>query len=45
MPDLTATQRMLGATITQRAARRAEREALDGKPTSAIPLGVLTQDV
>ncbi len=34
-----ATQRMLGAAVTRRAARRAEREALDGKPTSAIALG------
>jgi hypothetical protein len=34
-PDLIATQRMLGAAVTRRAARRAEREALDGKPTSA----------
>jgi len=34
-PDLAATQRMLGATVTGTAARRAEREALDGKPTSA----------
>ena len=39
LPDLAATQRMLGATVTEPAARRAEREALDGKPTSAIPLG------
>ena len=38
-PDLTATQRMLGAAVTDTAARRAEREALDGKPTSAIALG------
>ena len=30
--------RMLDAAVTQRAARRAEREALDGKPTSAIAL-------
>jgi transposase len=34
-PDTAATQRMLGAAVTQRAARRAEREALDRKPTSA----------
>jgi transposase len=34
-PDLAATQRMLGAAVTEPAARRAEREALDGKPTSA----------
>jgi transposase len=38
-PDLAATQRMLGATVTRTAAQRAEREALDGKPTSAISLG------
>ena len=38
-PDLAATQRMLGAAVTSMAARRAEREALDGKPTSAITLG------
>jgi len=38
-PDLAATQRMLGAAVTEMAAHRAEREALDGKPTSAIPLG------
>jgi transposase len=36
-PDLAATQRMLGAAVTTTAAQRAEREALDGKPTSAIP--------
>ena len=36
-PDLTATQRMAGATVTHRAARRAERAALDGKPPTAIP--------
>jgi transposase len=34
-PDLAATQRMLGGAVTDQAARRAEREALDGKPTSA----------
>jgi hypothetical protein len=39
LPDLAATQRMLGAAVTGTAARRAEREALDGKPTPAIPLG------
>ena len=39
LPDLAATQRMLGAAVTEPAARRAEREALDGKPTSAISLG------
>ena len=33
--DLTATQRMAGAAVTRRAARSAERAALDGKPTSA----------
>jgi hypothetical protein len=38
-PDLAATQRMLGAAITRRADRRAERAALDSKPTSAISLG------
>ena len=36
-PDLTATQRMLGAAVTDQAARRAERAALDGKPTTATP--------
>ena len=36
MPDTAATQRMLGEVVTQRAARRAERAALDDKPTSAI---------
>ena len=34
-PDTAATQRMLGDAVTHTAARRAEREALDGKPTSA----------
>jgi transposase len=34
-PDLAATQRMAGATVTEPAARRAKREALDGKPPSA----------
>ncbi|MGO9496691.1 MAG: hypothetical protein ACLQA5_08290 [Solirubrobacteraceae bacterium] len=29
--DLAATQRMLGDTVTNMAARRAEREALDGQ--------------
>ena len=38
-PDLAATQRMAGDAVTKMAARRAEREALDGKPTSAIALG------
>jgi transposase len=37
--DLTATQRMLGAAATHRAARRAERAALDGKPTTATTFG------
>jgi transposase len=36
--DLTATQRMAGAAVTRRAARSDEREALDGKPTSANTL-------
>jgi transposase len=35
VPDTAATQRMLGTAVTRRAARRAEREALDGTPTSA----------
>jgi hypothetical protein len=38
-PDLAATQRMAGAAVTELAARRAERGALDGKPTSATTLG------
>lgn len=38
-PDLAATRRMLGAAVTDMAARRAERAALDGTPTSAISLG------
>jgi transposase len=38
MPDTAATQRMLGQAVTGTAARRAEREALDGKSTSAITL-------
>jgi transposase len=38
-PDIAGTQRMAGAALTPRAARRAEREALDGKPTSATALG------
>jgi hypothetical protein len=37
VPDLAATQRMAGAAVTRRAARRGEREALDGKPASAKP--------
>jgi hypothetical protein len=36
VPDLTATQRMTVAAVTPRAARRAEREALDRKTPSAI---------
>jgi transposase len=38
-PETAATQRMLGAAVTETAAQRAEREALDGKPTSATTLG------
>jgi transposase len=38
-PDTAATQRMLGDAVTHRAAHRAEREALDSKPTSATTLG------
>src|SRR6202165_5220682 len=38
-PDLAATQRMLGAAVTDTAAPRAEREALDAKPTSATAPG------
>jgi hypothetical protein len=38
-PELTATQRMLGAAVTRRAGRRPEREALDGKPTTATSPG------
>jgi transposase len=34
-PDPAATQRMLGDTVTETAARRAERAALDDKPTTA----------
>ena len=37
--DVTATQRMAGAAVTQRADRRDEREALDGQPTSATDAG------
>jgi len=36
-PDILATQRMAGAAVTQRAARRAERAALDSQPPAAIP--------
>jgi transposase len=32
VPDLAATQRMAGADVTRRAARRDERAALDGQP-------------
>jgi transposase len=39
LPDTAATQRMLGAAVTEQAARRAERAALDGKPTSATTQG------
>ena len=39
VPDTAATQRMLGTAVTRRAARRAEREVLDGTPTSANALG------
>jgi transposase len=38
-PDLAATQRMLGDAVTGTAARRVERGALYGKPTSATALG------
>jgi transposase len=38
-PDLAATQRMAGAAVTDPAARRAERAALDDKPTTATPVG------
>ena len=38
-PDTAATQRMLGDAVTRRAGRRPERNALDGKPTSANALG------
>jgi transposase len=37
--DSPATQRLAGAAVTRRAARRAEREALDGKPAAATALG------
>lgn len=36
--DLTATQRTAGAAVTQRATRRDEPAALDGKPASATAL-------
>lgn len=38
-PDLPATKRMAGAAVTHRAARRAERPALDSKPAPAISIG------
>jgi len=38
-PDLTATQRMAGRVVTPRAARRAERAALDNTPPAATPAG------
>jgi hypothetical protein len=38
VPDLTATQQMLGDAVTNMAARRAERAALDSKPASATPV-------
>ena len=37
VPDIAATQRMADAAVTRRAARRAEREALDRKPASPEP--------
>lgn len=40
-PDLIAHKRTAGAAVTRRAARRAEREALDGKPASAICGGLV----
>jgi hypothetical protein len=36
-PDIAATQRMAGAAVAGRAARRTERAALDSKPPSAKP--------
>jgi hypothetical protein len=38
-PDLSATQRTASTAVTEMAARRPERAALDGKPTSATALG------
>jgi transposase len=38
-PDIPATQRMAGAAVTDTAAHRAKREALDDKPTTATALG------
>jgi len=38
-PGLAATQRMAGSAVTHRAARRAERAALDRTPASAISPG------
>jgi transposase len=37
-PDVPATQRMAGNAVTDTAAHRAEREALDGQPTAATAL-------
>ena len=39
MPDLAATQRMAGTAVTQTRPARAEREALNGKPSSANRAG------
>ena len=39
VPDLAATQRMAGDAVTDMAARRAERAALDGKPAPATAPG------
>ena len=38
VPDTAATKRMAGAAVTRKAARRAERTALDGKSTAAKPV-------
>jgi transposase len=38
-PDILATQRMAGAAVTHRAARTAERAALDSQPPAAISIG------
>jgi transposase len=40
-PDLAVTQRMAGVAVTQTAARRTERAALDGKPPAANPHSTL----
>jgi transposase len=37
--EIPSTQRMLGAAVTPRAGRRPVRAALEGKPTTATPLG------